>query len=126
MKITDPKRGGQDVARYMHELIAEVYSAANEKQLKKWLGTEKATLEVNATYASNRNVKSEDIFYPAYVPEGTLSKDSIQKLINRYESKNNSGLGFVVIFEYLSKERKSVSGYGCFFDLKTVVIVEVN
>ncbi|MCF8461730.1 MAG: hypothetical protein K9G46_13485 [Flavobacteriales bacterium] len=118
-KITDPKRGGQDLARYMHELLAEVYAASSETKLKKWFELDDVIASVNATYPINRNVATQDIYYPAFKSEGTIKKDSIQKLIYNYDIKENSGIGYVVIFEYLSKERKSVSGYGVFFDVKT-------
>jgi hypothetical protein len=122
-KITDPKRGGQDLARYMHELLAEVYAASSETKLKQWFELDDVIASVNATYPVNRNVATQDIFYPAFKPEGVINKDSIQKLIYNYDIKENSGIGYVVIFEYLSKERQSVSGYGCFFDVKTKSIL---
>ena len=124
-KITDPKRSGVDLARYMLELVGELQVQVDERRLVKWSKATEVTLNHDALYAVNRQVKSPELFYPNYRGESKLTKDSIQKIISLYNISEKDGTGFVILFEFLSKERKSVSGYGCLFDIKSRRIINL-
>jgi|GEM_PF-1899756 len=124
-KVTDPKRGGQDLSNYMHQLVGEMALQIDEKRMAKWFKVENVTYKLSGTYYSNKGVKSEDIFYPTYMPKSSLNRDSIAEIIANYRIDETSGVGFVIIYEYFSRERKSVTGYGCFFDVKTREIISL-
>jgi len=109
----------------MLELVGELQISVTEKKLTKWSGSNKVEMLQNELYEKNKNVKSADIFYPNYNGKSLLTKDSIQVIINNYKLSENVGTGFVIIFEFLSKEKKSVSGYGVFFDIKSRKITKL-
>jgi hypothetical protein len=118
-KVTDPKRGGQPLAHYMHELVAEMTTYLSKKRLLKWFGFKDIGFKLNGTHDSNISVKSDELFYPEYMPDKSLTQDSIEQMIFRYKIEEKSGIGLVIIYEYFSRKRKSVSGYMCFFDIET-------
>ena len=124
-KVTDPKRGGQDLSNYMHQLVGEMALVIDEKRMTKWFKVQNVTYKLNGTYHANKPVKSEDLFYPNYMPDMSINRDSVALMIGKYTIQEASGIGFVVIYEYFSRERKSVSGYGCFFDIKTREIISL-
>ena len=124
-KITDPKRTSQQVASYMLELVNNVSVEVTSKQLSKWLGVKRVIIEGNTTFEKNRKVKNEDILYPNYVVQDIINSDSLQKIINKLDIQEKRGTGVIVFFECLSKERKSVSGYVCFFNHYTGKIITV-
>ncbi len=122
-KITDPKRGGQDLSNYMHQLVGEMALQIDANRMKKWFQLEDITHKLNGTYYVNRAVKSENLFYPNYMSDMSISRDTIAAMVKNYSIKESSGVGFVIIYEYFSRERQSVSGYGCFFDINTREII---
>lgn len=124
-KVTDPRRSGVDLTRYMLELVGELQVQVTEKKLVKWADADKVTLNHEVLFEVNRQVKSADLFYPNFKGESKLTKDSIQKIIQNYKIADKDGTGFVILFEFLSKERKSVTGYGCLFDIKSRAIIKL-
>lgn len=124
-KITDPKRMSQPVSMFMHELISHVTSEMTSERLAKWLKVYHVNLNVNTTYERNKKIKSEDILYPSYTNDGLIETDSLQRIIDIMKIDEQSGTGIIVFYEYLSKERKSVSGYVVFFDHNSRKIISV-
>jgi hypothetical protein len=122
-KITDPKRSGQNLAGYMLELVANTSTQVTEKKMSNWLGLNNVDFHLNTTYESNKILNSEKLFYPNYSNRQEITRDSLRKIIENYEISEKEGTGLVIMYEFLSKDRKSVSGYGCFFDIKTKQIV---
>ncbi len=54
-KVTDPKRGNQDLARYMHELVGEVTPQIDERKMRRWFGVDKVVNRINGTYSVNKS-----------------------------------------------------------------------
>jgi hypothetical protein len=118
-KVRDPKRAGQPLADYMNELIGEMMAKLDEERMKKWFGIDLIDFDITPTYQANSSTKHEDLFYPNYLPNVELTREDITEMVKSYQISVSSGIGFVVIYENFSRERKSVSGYGCFFDVRT-------
>ncbi|MDP6908512.1 MAG: hypothetical protein QF371_03350 [Flavobacteriales bacterium] len=118
-KVTDPKRAGQPLASYMQGLVAEMVEQLEPKHLKKWLRVESIEYVLNPTYLNNLSNKDQLLFYPDYLPDKSINVDTVKSMIERYAIEEKEGTGFVVIYEYFSRDRKSVSGYGCVFDIES-------
>ncbi len=118
-KVTDSKRIGQNLAGYLLELAVHNTEQIKDKSLKKWIGMENINYNFSPTYEVNIIPPSQGFYCPENVLSRALNTDSIKLMINNYNISEKEGLGFVVIYEYFSKNRKSVTGYGCLFDIKT-------
>ncbi len=124
-KITDPKRSAQPVAFYMQELVTTVNAGMTSERLSKWLGVEDVLIEESTFIERNQKVKNEDILFLYNTNRKSIDSDSLQKIINGLDLHKHTGTGIIVFYEYLSKERKSVSGYVCFFNHATLEIITV-
>ncbi len=56
----------------------------------------------------------------------TISKDSIQSYISKYNLSEKEGVGFVVIIECFDNANKKVSGYFTFFDISSKQILKID
>lgn len=123
-KVTDPKRAGQELDRYMLELVGALNEGVTLKKMNRWMKPHEVKFRLNTLFESNRKVKTDNIFFPNYRGNRLLNRDSVEHIIKSYPIAEQSGTGFVIIFEFFSKERKSVSGHGCIFDIKSRKIIK--
>lgn len=56
--------------------------------------------------------------------EGGIPKDSLQEMINKYETKGMSGIGFVQIIESFYKPKKRTKLWFVFFDIESKIILD--
>lgn len=117
-KITDPKRSKQRLSSYLIELVDYLKDRLEESGLERWIGVKKAFIDYSPTLELNLKPTDEQFYNPSYT-KNKLTTDSIQRIIEEYEIEVDNGIGYVVIYEYFSKERMSVTGYACLFDIET-------
>lgn len=122
-QLSDNKRIGQDIKKYIIKLNGMLQEHIPEKKLKKWLKKDLITYNFNPTMNLNKKIRNEDIV-SAY--KNNLAKDSIQFMIDRYITTEKSGIAYVVIFECFDNASKSVSAYSVFFDIasKNIILLD--
>lgn len=114
--LADAKRGGQDIKKYIFELTGLMSEHIPEKKLSKWLNKDTTTFDFNSTFQLNKKINNDDIVVPVNL---TLSKDSLQSMIDKYSSSIKQGIGYVIIFECFDNSSKTVSAYSIYFDITT-------
>lgn len=113
LKINDEKRQGQEANRFGFIWLDYLLERVNESNMSKWLKKEEVYFDFDITTTINRGLKSEDLLA---TEDHKIAKNDIQKIISEYDIDNNSGVGFVVIPECLSKKAKITFCYFVFFD----------
>ncbi len=119
-RIADAKRIGQDLKKTVFFWIGFLNEHITEKKLISWLDKDRVTFDFDPTVALNKKLKSEDL---GVATKHTISKDSIQSFIDKYEVKEKEGIGFVVIVECFDNDAKRTSAYFTFFDIATKKIL---
>ena len=122
-QLSDSKRMGQDIKRYLFGLTGFYYDHLPEKKLMKWLKKDSITYNFNPTLLVNKKINNEDIVSPI---KHSINKDSLQLFINKYLITEKEGIGYVIIFECFDSYSKSVSAYSVLFDIATKKILLTN
>lgn len=115
-QLADAKRMGQDLKKYLFNLVGFLQEHLPEKKLKKWLDKESVTFNLDPTMVILKKVNNDDI---ATASKHKIVKDSIPQMIKRYQLTDKSGIGYVIIFECFDSNEKRVSAYSVFFDIAT-------
>lgn len=122
-QLSDPKRMGQDLKKYVLSLTGFLIDRLPEKKLQAWLNKDIIIYNLNPTLQLNKKVNNEDIASPV---KHTISKDSIQTFIDKYAASEKEGIGYVIIFECFDNASKRVSAYSVFFDVSTRKILVLD
>ena len=115
-RLSDPKRIGQDLKKYIFTLIGFLAENLPEKKLAKWLDKENLVFNLVPTVDINKKINNEDIASPI---KHDINKDSINSMIKKYVITEKKGIGYVIIFECFDNNTKRVSAYSVFFDIAT-------
>jgi hypothetical protein len=114
-QLSDAKRMGQDVRKFILYLDAEFFSEhISDKKLKKRLEKDSIIYNFDPTILLNKKITNDGIS-SAFIHK--ICKDSLQSFINRYSITEKEGIGYVIIYECFDKGTKSASAYSVFFDI---------
>lgn len=119
-QLSDPKRMGQDLKKYIFALTGFLIERLPENKLQKWVSKENIRYNLNPTMQLNKKIDNEDL---SAAMKHTIDKDSIQSFINRYQISEKEGIGYVIIYECFDNSAKKVSAYSAFFDISTKKIL---
>jgi hypothetical protein len=115
-QLSDPKRMGQDLKKYVLSLTGFLIERLPEKKLQVWLNKDIIIYNLNPTLLLNKKINNEDIASPV---KHNIAKDSIQTFIDKYAIIDKEGIGYVIIYECFDNASKRVSAYSVFFDIST-------
>ncbi len=122
-KFVEPKRMGQDAQ--IKGLIFEIIQLLNDKKTEKYYNNffKKDTVIMNEEIvnALNFKIKAENILD---FMKHSIPKDSLQTIINQYDTKGKTGIGFVQIIECFYRQKKETSVWYVFFDIATKKIID--
>jgi hypothetical protein len=120
LQLSDAKRIGQDLKKYVFTLTGFLIEHLPEKKLKKWLNKDTVVYSLNPVMLVNKKINNDDIASPI---KHTINKDSLQLFINKYSLAEKEGIGYVIIYECFDSNAKRVSAYSVFFDIATKKIL---
>ena len=116
-KLADAKRFNNiKVKAFIPAWIGYLNKYEDEETLTKRLKKNKVTFDFDYTTNIIKTLKNEDL---VSILKGSLSPDSIQNIISRYELKQKEGIGFVLIVECFEKTNETSTVYFTFFDIAT-------
>ena len=119
LKLTNPEKIGQDnFAR--HYIYAWISTYAKElppeKYISKWLKKkDNFTFESEDVQKRTELVDEKWIIWEDY----SFSLEQLKEIIQSYDLKQNSGLGFVINAENFNKKHEYMTLYYTFFDIQT-------
>lgn len=116
LKIVDTKRMGQDLKSYFFKLTSFLQDNLDEKKFAKWMNKSSVKYNLTPTFELNKMIDNDLIVAAS---PSTISKDSLQGMVNMYRMPEQSGIGCVFIFECFNNSAKTVSAYEVFFDIAT-------
>jgi hypothetical protein len=120
LQLSDVKRIGQDLKKYVFTLTGFLLEHLPEKKLKKWIDKDTVFYSLNSVMLLNKKINNDDIASPI---KHTINKDSLQSFINKYSLTEKEGIGYVIIYECFDSKAKRVSAYSVFFDIATKKIL---
>lgn len=119
-QLSDAKRIGQDLKKYVFNLTGFLLEHLPEKKLKKWIEKDTVVYSLNPVMLLNKKINNDDIASPI---KHTINKDSLQLFIDKYSITEKEGIGYVIIYECFDSNSKRVSAYSVFFDIATKKIL---
>ncbi len=119
-QLADAKLMTRDLKSYIFKLSSFLDEHLPEKKLKKWFKKDTIIYNYMPTTNINKKINSDDI---GCAFTTSISSDSIQGIINKYQISDKQGIGYVVIFECFTKATKLASAYHVFFDVATKKII---
>lgn len=129
-KFIEPKRSWQDsqIRSFIFEEIQWLNERRSAEKYASWLIRDTVIFAQDAVNALNAKIiadhiigKDLDAFQRHSIP-----KDSLQGIVNAYDTNGKSGIGFVQIVECFYKAKKEVSIWYVFFDTSTKKILDAH
>ena len=123
-KLIEPKRNGQDAEMkgFIFELIQMLNDKNKEKEFERYIQKDTVIFAQETVNDLNTKIKQENILNAFIKP--TFSKDTLQNIINQYDTKGKTGIGFVEVMECFYKQKKETSIWYVFFDIATKQIID--
>lgn len=123
-KFVEPKRIGQDAQMkgFIFELIQLNNDNHQEKDFASYLRKDTVVFTQETVNALNTKIKPESIL-DAFMKH-SISKDSLQSIVNQYDTQGKTGIGFVEIIECFYRQKKETSIWYVFFDISTKKIID--
>ena len=112
---------GEKMKGFAFELIEWMNTNKPEYKYANWL--KKDTVIFDQQSVTNLNTKIEPKKIMSYI-KTSIPKDSLQNMINQYDTKGKSGIGLVQIIECIYRPKKEVYVWFVFFDIKTQKILD--
>jgi len=120
-KLADAKRiNDKTITSFPPAWVGYLNKLKNEGYYADKLDTKKVIFHFSYAEIIIRNLKNEDI---ASLTKQPIPIDSIQPIINRYQTHFNEGIGFTIIVEYFDKMSNTSSAYFTFFDIASKKII---
>ena len=120
-KLADAKRiNDKTITSFPPAWVGYLNKLKNEGYFADKLDTKKVIFDFSYAEIVIRNLKNEDI---ASLTRQPIPNDSIQLIINRYQTHFNEGIGFTIIVEYFDKMSNTSSAYFTFFDIASKKII---
>lgn len=109
-----------DLLKYIPGWIEYQKEELNENDLAKKLNKESVMFDFGYTLSLIDSLEGKELIT---LMKHSISPDSIQGKIDNYKTKDNSGIGLVVIVECFEKETEMATAYFVFFDIATKKII---
>lgn len=125
-KITEAKRMGQEsqIKGVVFEIISIMNTKKPEKKYTSLLKKESVIFDQESVNALNKKINTDGIVEP--FAKNIIPYDSLQIMVNRYNTEGKTGIGFVQIIECLYRPDKEASVWYVFFDIATKKILDAK
>ena len=125
-KITEAKRMGQEsqIKGVVFEIISIMNTKKPEKKYTSLLKKETVIFDQESVNALNKKINTDGIVEP--FAKNIIPYDSLQIMVNRYNTEGKTGIGFVQIIECLYRPDKEASVWYVFFDIATKKILDAK
>ena len=122
-KFIEQKRvdEGSQIKVFIFGLIEWMNTNKKEKGYTKWLKKDTVLFDEQTVNNLNAKIKPENIMG---FMKNAIPKDSLQNIINQYETKEKTGVGLVQIVECFYRPKKEVYVWFVFFDISTKKILD--
>jgi hypothetical protein len=126
-RLIEAKRIGKDekIKLFVNEVIELMNSKRDEKVFAGYLKKDTVVFSQSVVNTLNSAIKKENIIgSDIELVRHKIPKDSLQAMINRYDTKTLAGIGFVEIMECFYKPKKETSIWYVFFDIQSKKILD--
>ena len=124
-KVMESKNIGNDQA-FIFGIIQFMNETRKEKDFQKFFKKDSVVFFQNIVNQLNSKMPKDHIIATGIdILNPTISKDSLQEIINKYDTKELSGIGFVQIVETLNKSKKQTKQWFVLFDIRSKKILDL-
>lgn len=126
-KLIEAKRIGKDekMKSFIFDLIQIMNVKRDEKVFAGYMKKDTVIFSQDIVNTLNTKINKENIIGSQIdVNRHKIPKDSLQLMINKYDTKGLSGIGFVEIIECFYKPKKETSIWYVFFDISSKKILD--
>ena len=126
-KLVESDRIGKDekMQTFIFEVIQIMNEGKTEKVYARYLKKDTVEFVQNNVNQLNSKIPKESIIATGVDIMGhSIPKDSLQAIINKYDTKGMSGVGFVQIIECFYKPKKTATIWYVFFDISSKKILD--
>lgn len=126
-RLIEAKRIGKDekIKSFIIEVVQLMNAKRDEKVFAGYMKKDTVIFTQNIVNTLNSAIKKENIIGSEIeLARHKIPKDSIQSMINRYDTKGMSGIGFVEIMECFYKPKKETSIWYVFFDISSKKVLD--
>jgi hypothetical protein len=120
LKLTETKRLNDDMSQQVFSWIGFCQEHITDEKLAAWFKKDKVTSNLAPTVARAKKLNGTELV--TFVKH-TIPQDSLQRIVEGYDIKEKTGIGFVIIMECFYKPQKTASAYFTFFDIATKKIL---
>lgn len=120
-KFSDIEESPEAVFEKLSAINNVVVNEASKYNVKKYFSKSEVKYDLTVVNSNNSKIDPSKL-----VKAGihSITPYDVQKLINSYNIKGETGMGLVFVAENMNKSRKTGSYYICFFDLSTKEIID--
>lgn len=109
------------VNQYLKEINLVILAEPDKYNIKNYFNIKEVTNYIDLVNEFNLKIDpSTLVIYDDY----KIDIERVKEVIKKYEVKDNSGIGLILVAENLNKVSNNGSYYVCFFDIKTKEILD--
>lgn len=126
-KLIEAKRIGKDekMKSFIFEVIQLMNVKRDERVFAGYMKKDTVIFSQNIVNVLNQQKNKESIIGSEIdVTRHKIPKDSLQGMLNKYDTKGMSGIGFVEIMECFYKPKKETSIWYVFFDISSKKLLD--
>ncbi|MEP7168642.1 MAG: hypothetical protein ABI855_04675, partial [Bacteroidota bacterium] len=122
-RFVEEKRTGREdeIKSFIFDLTDLMNKKRKKNFYEKLIKKDTVIFDQQTVMNLNKEINIENIMS---FTQNSIPKDSLQNIINKYDTKGKSGVGFVQIIECFYKPEKQASIWYVFFDISTKKILD--